>query len=149
MVDTLKVARRNFALTSNKLDYLGRYLGLGRKIDTGGIDLWLGCMRGNKKDWKLMVDYNCQDVLLLEKVYHKLLPWIADHPNLTLYSLNEAPACPKCGSEDLQWRGYAYTAASAFRRFQCNDCGGWGRERYSVLTKEQKKGVMANAVSNN
>lgn len=149
MVDTLLVARSQFALTSNKLDYLARILGLGKKLDTGGLDLWVDCDNGDLAAWQKMIDYNIQDVVLLEKVYHKLLPWISNHPNLALYTLATDPVCPKCGSSSLQWRGYAYTNVSVFRRFQCNDCGGWGRDRVNTLTKEQRKGVMANATSNN
>lgn len=149
IVDTLLVARKHFNLPSNKLDYLARLLGLGKKIDTGGIDLWKDCKKGIKKAWDDMVEYNIHDVVLLERVYKKLLPWIDDHPNLALYTFSEAPACPKCGSEDLQRRGYSYTNAGVFQRFQCNDCGGWTRSRYSELTKSKKKGVLANAVSNN
>ena len=33
-IDTLKVARKYFRFTSNRLDYLGAYLGVGRKIPT-------------------------------------------------------------------------------------------------------------------
>jgi hypothetical protein len=139
-VDTLLVARKHFNLPSNKLDYLARLLGLGRKIDTGGIDLWKDCKAGVKEAWDAMIEYNIHDVVLLEKVYKKLLPWIDDHPNLALYTLNTTPSCPKCGSEDLQRRGYSYTNASVYQRFQCNGCGGWTRSRYSELT---------NAVSNN
>src|ERR1700719_3656227 len=39
-VDTLKIARRAFKLDSNKLDDLGYYLGLGRKLPHTGFHLW-------------------------------------------------------------------------------------------------------------
>ena len=35
-IDTLKIARKYFAFESNKLDDLGIFLGVGRKIKTGG-----------------------------------------------------------------------------------------------------------------
>lgn len=149
MVDTLLVARSQFALTSNKLDYLARLLGLGAKLQTGGMALWRACKRGDKEAWQTMIDYNIQDTILLKKVYHKLLPWINNHPNLAMYSLNINPSCPKCGSESLQWRGTVPLVAGLYRRFQCNDCGGWGRDRTNLLTRDQRKGVMANATSNN
>jgi uncharacterized protein YprB with RNaseH-like and TPR domain len=41
-VDTLKIARRAFKFDSNKLDDLGRYLGLGRKLPHTGFNLWRG-----------------------------------------------------------------------------------------------------------
>ncbi len=149
VVDTLKVAKRTFALTSNKLDYLARYLDIGAKIDTGGIELWHGCMEGDAKSWDLMIKYNKYDVVLLSKVYNKLLPWISDHPNVNLPEADGVTRCPKCGSEHLHYRGYYSTSAGVYRRIVCNDCGGWSRERYSVLTKEQKKSVLTNAATNN
>ena len=69
VIDTLKAAKAHFAFTSNKLDSLGEILGLGRKVDTGGFELWKGCMNNDPKCWKLMCKYNKQDVDLLEKVY--------------------------------------------------------------------------------
>ena len=38
-IDTLKVARRKFAFPSNKLTAIGKYLGLGEKMETGGFKL--------------------------------------------------------------------------------------------------------------
>ncbi len=149
MIDTLKVARSQFALTSNKLDYIARYLGLGKKIDTGGMDLWLGCLAGDPESWRLMVEYNIQDVILLEKVYLKLRPWIVNHPNLSLYDPSEQTTCPKCNSTNLQWRGYAYTTLGAYKRFQCISCGGWGRSKINTLTSAQRSVTTSNAPSNN
>ncbi len=149
MVDTLRTAKSQFALTSNKLDYIARFLGLGRKVDTGGLDLWLGCIAGDAASWEKMIEYNIQDVILLEKVYYKLRPWISNHPNLALYTAATEASCPKCNSTNLQWRGYAYTSVGSYKRFQCNSCGGWGRGRTSELTTEKRKGVLSNAASNN
>ena len=85
-----------------------------------------------------------QDVILLEEVYLKLRPWMNNHPNLGVFDVEPEPSCPKCGSTDLHWRGYATTQAGKFHRFQCQGCGGWGRSRFSALDKEEKLGVMAN-----
>jgi hypothetical protein len=83
-VDTLKVARRHFANSSNKLDDLGQALGVGRKAPTGGYDLWKQCLAQDKKAWNKMKRYCAQDVRLLEAVYLKLLPWITNHPNMAV-----------------------------------------------------------------
>lgn len=74
-IDTLKVARRNFALTSNRLNGLAELLGLGKKIDTGGYELWKSIKKNDPKAWKLMAKYNKHDVKLLEQVYLKLRKW--------------------------------------------------------------------------
>jgi hypothetical protein len=74
-IDTLKVARKNFRFDSNKLDDLGQYLGVGRKLPHTGKHLWLGCIAGNLKSWRTMRDYNAQDVRLLERVFRRLEDW--------------------------------------------------------------------------
>jgi DNA polymerase elongation subunit (family B) len=125
-VDTKKVAKRYFNFNSNKLDDLGNLLGLGRKLKTGGFDLWLGCMGGDMKAWKLMCTYNKQDVVLLEEVYLKLRGWMTNHPNMNVTE-GTLHNCPVCHSHRLQARGYSVTRASQFKRYQCQDCGGWSR----------------------
>lgn len=123
-IDTKKVAKKYFKLNSNSLNDISVTLGLGEKVDTGGFELWLGCMRNEKRSWDLMIKYCRQDIVLLEKVYLKFLPWIANHPNYNVFN-NTSHNCPKCGSDHLQSRGWSITAVSKRKRYQCQDCGGW------------------------
>jgi len=118
-IDTKKLAKQQFKFVSNKLDDLGDYLGIGRKLQTGGFDLWLGCMEGDKKSWSKMLKYNEQDVVLLEKVYLKLRPW-CKHPNLNLISNKNR--CEVCQGT-LQPRGYQYNVRNRYHRYQCKECG--------------------------
>jgi hypothetical protein len=127
-IDLLAEARSNFRLASNKLDFVAKALGLGQKTKHKGMELWLGCMNGNKEDRKLMEEYNKQDVLLLEKVYKRVQGWIKVHPNLSV--MEDVECCTKCGSEDYNARGRAYTTAGSYPRFQCNNCGSWFRGVY-------------------
>lgn len=120
-VDTLKIARNKFKFDSNKLDELGRYLGLGRKLATTGYKLWLACMAGDLKAWALMKKYNGQDVNLLERVYMVLRPWATNHANVNQGKQN----CPKCSSSRVQRRGWSYTALRKKQRYQCTSCTGW------------------------
>lgn len=122
-VDTKKVAKSRFNFNSNSLDDLGRTLGIGRKKATGGFDLWLKCMAGDKKAWKLMEQYNKQDVILLEKIYDRLKPWMLNHPSLA--ALNPGPGCPKCGSKTVQKRGFMMTPLKKKQQWQCTSCRGW------------------------
>lgn len=123
-VDLLKVVRRQFRFSSNKLDFVCQQLGLGNKVHHKGMGLWRDCMAGDEKAWKVMERYNKQDVVLLEKLYRKLLPWIPSHPNITLYT--QLPdSCPRCGSKKFQSRGTAHTATMAYKRYQCTSCEGW------------------------
>ena len=125
-VDTLKIARKMLLMNSNKLDHLAQYLGIGEKIDTGGFKLWIDCMSGDKKAWKLMKEYNKHDVDLTEKVYKELRPFINNHPNANLYN-GTTHSCPNCGSSDVQKRGYNYTRIGKRSRLQCVSCGAWSQ----------------------
>lgn len=125
-VDTKLVAKKYFKFDSNKLDDLGDYFNIGRKINTGGFELWLGCEAGDKKSWDKMCKYNIQDVILLEKVYLEMLPYMTDHPNLALF-MGEKNACPNCEGTHLQKRGFEYTRTSKFQRWACMECGSWHR----------------------
>lgn len=129
-VDTLKIARKYFKFDSNRLNDLGKYLGLGNKVKTGGIDLWLGCIAGDMKSWDLMKKYNKQDVVLLEKVYLHLRPWHHTHPNMNIVD-DHTCVCPLCGSDKLQKRGFEITDSglSRYQRYHCKKCGRWSKGR--------------------
>jgi len=122
VVDTLTLARGKFKFNSNRLNDLGKYLGLGEKIETGGFGLWKKCMLGDKKSFDKMVRYNKQDILLLEKVYLRLRPYITTHPNINL----EYDECPMCGGNNVVSQGYKILIGGFKRQqMQCKDCGRW------------------------
>ena len=75
-IDTLKFARSNFYLNSNKLDYIGKYTNSGEKIKTPN-DLWNKVvLQNDKKALNEMIHYCNQDVILLEEVYNKLQEYV-------------------------------------------------------------------------
>jgi hypothetical protein len=121
-VDTLKVARKIFKFDSNKLDDLGHYFNIGRKLPTTGFHLWRGCMLGDKKSWAQMKQYNAHDVELLEKIYYLMQAWAPSHPNVNQGQLE---ACPRCSSKDVQKRGFSYTMLCQKQRYFCKSCHGW------------------------
>lgn len=123
-IDLLGVARRQFRFTSNKLEYVAEYLGLTKKVQHKGFNLWIQCMEDNPDAWKEMEEYNVGDVKTLEDLYYKLRPWIKNHPNRTLYTGGD---CPVCGSSHVQSRGVHITQAAMYQRFHCQGCGAWLR----------------------
>lgn len=126
-VDTKLVAKSKFRFNSNSLNNLGQYLRVGKKVDTGGIDLWINCIeKQDTKAWGLMCKYNKQDVVLLEKVYMKMLPYMTNHPNTNLY-LGTTHNCPNCGADKLQKRGLAFTRTGTCQRYQCTACAAWSQ----------------------
>lgn len=132
-VDTLKVAKRHFRFSSNRLDYLGELLGVGRKLHTG-FELWTRILLKNDKEaLAKMVKYNKQDVLLLEAIYTKLRPFMTTHPN---HRLTDGEVCPICGAKhSLQKRGFRYTRQQKRQAFQCTSCGGWSQGAQIERTK--------------
>ena len=124
VIDTLKIARKHFAFTSNRLNDLGIFLDVGKKVPTGGFQLWKDCMAGQRKAWDTMVKYCKGDVLLLEKVYEKLRPYASTHPSMGVYDGTQR--C-NCGSMNFQKRGFEVTKRCKYQRLQCQDCGSWTR----------------------
>lgn len=141
IIDTLKVARKNFGFGSNSLEYLSTILDCQVKKQSHkkfpGFELWKECMKGNEEAWAEMKEYNIDDVLALEEIYIKMRPWIDNHPNVVIDGEIDQAVCTSCGSVDIQWRGYAYTNTAKYHRFQCNSCGSWGRSRYTLLKKNE------------
>lgn len=70
--DTLKMAKVSFRFNSNRLDYMGKFLGIGGKIKTEP-DLWKNIlMNGDKKSLNDMITYCKMDVQRLEEVFQQL-----------------------------------------------------------------------------
>lgn len=141
-IDLYKTCRGRFRFASNKLDYVSQALGLGGKVQHKGMSLWEGCMRDNEPDWKIMKKYNKQDVVLLEPLYERLLPWIQPHPNLTLWDKKPERRCPSCGSNNLQQRGTAKSLTQTYKRHHCQDCGKWSREKTTSLPVEKRETTL-------
>lgn len=141
-IDLLKIVRKRFNFPSNKLEYVSNALGIGQKVKHTGFELWVDCMKGDPKAWKLMEKYNRGDVLLTERLYMKLLPWIQGHPNVGLYDDADDMACTNCGSSGVRRRGFAYTQTQMYQRYQCKECGSWLRGRFTSLPIERRKTLL-------
>jgi len=129
-VDTLKVARANFLFTSNKLDFISQRLGVGAKVKHEGFGLWTKCMAGCKKAWQRMERYNRRDVLILERVYERVRPFMKSHPLLRpIKERANGKECPLCHKPRLQKRGFNTTSIGRFIRYQCMACGKWSNEK--------------------
>lgn len=145
-LDLLRTVRRQFKFASNKLDFVCRQLKLGAKYKHPGHELWVACMQGDMAAWTEMEKYNKHDVVLLERLYKYLRPWVPNHPNNCSFTEPGVPVCPTCGSGRLQKRGFQRTVANKYVRYQCNDCGSWSREPFTSTTREER-GVRMRAVT--
>lgn len=123
-VDTLKIARKYFRFTSNKMDHLAQIL-IGKGKKPTELNLWMECMKGDENALLRMEEYCAHDVDLLYQVYHKLKSWHTGHPNFNVYS-NTTHQCPVCGGK-TQKRGFMFTRAGKYQRHQCTSCGAWSK----------------------
>jgi predicted RNA-binding Zn-ribbon protein involved in translation (DUF1610 family) len=131
MIDTLTIARSTFRFTSNKLDYLARFLGYEGKHQTS-FALWRESVRGSKKALDQMVAYNRNDVVLLEQVFHRLKPHAKSLPRLVDAVTYMQEVCPTCGSADHVKDGHYRTKANTYPRNRCKGCGRRFRSRASI-----------------
>lgn len=129
-IDLKVISSKTFRFPSNKLDYLaGELLGQKKVKNVDGHELWIQCMAGDKAAWKQMEKYNRFDVVLTEKLFDRIRPWIRNMPNPALYDEADPVqhTCPECGSCELTKEGYAYTKVSKYQRYSCDNCGRWSR----------------------
>lgn len=138
VIDTLKVARQNFAFSSFKLDYINKMFGLSEKSHPGW-EIWKRCVAGDEEALRVMDEYCQRDVMILEELYLVIRPWIKSHPNLGLYIDTDKNVCTHCGNEDLNWGGIYTTGIGVYAAFRCERCGAIGRSRKTLLDKEMKK----------
>jgi DNA polymerase elongation subunit (family B) len=133
-IDTYRLLKSKFALTSNKLEYVAKYFKLEKYKHKkfSGIELWLECLKDNKKAFKELKKYNIQDVIILEKIYLMLRKFI----DSKLY-VEDENQCPHCLSKNtLQKNGIRYTKYNVYQRYICTKCFGWSRGKIALNNKK-------------
>lgn len=124
-IDTLKLAKKNFAFTSNKLEHLSKRLNpedmkKSEHSKFPGFKLWTECLAGNKAAWREMAKYNLQDVLATEALFKRLAPW-GTPVNFGAFFDGELTC--QCGSTEFHKDGYRYTASGCYQSYECKRCG--------------------------
>jgi hypothetical protein len=87
---------KKLGFVSGKLAYIGPLLTGEGKVKHEGMELWTKAMGGCEKAQRTMKRYNIQDVVLLEDVYLRVRPYIANHPHL---GMTGPLQCGACGSQ--------------------------------------------------
>lgn len=123
-VDLRKTIRARFRPMSGKLQHIVQQLDIGTKVDHDGFPLWRGWMEGDPKHIRLMERYAKRDTALLIPLFEALRPWIPQLPNKALFDEMGGDRC-RCGSDDLEKRGFTYTPTAKRQRYKCNTCGTW------------------------
>ncbi len=146
-IDTLLIAKKHFQFSSNKMEYTSEKLCTKYKKlkhhKFPGFDMWLQCLAGNREAWKEMEKYNKHDVLALEELYYKLMPW-DNSINFNLYSNDASAMICSCGHSKFRNRGYYYTGTGKFQRYKCFKCGAESRSRENLFDKEKRKSLRTN-----
>lgn len=147
-IDTMRLAKKYFAFTSNKLEYMTDKLCTGYKklkiTKFPGFSLWAECLKGNMEAWKEMERYNKIDVLSLEELYNKLIPW-SNEIDFNLYTRDNITRCT-CGSKNFMKNGYFYGKSGRFQRYKCSGCGSEIRDKKNTFSKEKKKSLKAGTI---
>lgn len=142
-VDTRQIAKRRFAFTSNKLEYMTDKLCTKYKkikhTKFSGFELWSECLAGNLKAWKEMEKYNKYDVLSLEELYTKLQPW-DNSINYNLYQDGTLPVC-SCGHNKFSRNGLSYTPTGKYQRYECKRCGAESKSKINELSPEKRSSL--------
>lgn len=151
-IDTLKESRRGFRFNSNRLDYIGKFLNIGGKMETS-FDLWKKIEQENcKKSMDKMVRYCKNDVLLLESVYQKMKPYIKVKTNCAVKYGRSVVTCPECLSEQTKIHHSRVSAAGTRSIYmRCNNCNKnftipeakLNRHLMTEYVKEQLRGKVA------
>lgn len=124
-VDTKTASRGNLSFISNSLNNLGRFLLDEMKMDHEGWQLWVKTLKRDAGAAETMRRYCQQDVLLLEKLYRKLRPFLKQIPNHNLHNPMKTNVCPSCGSTRLRSNGWRTTSTRRYKRYICEDCRAW------------------------
>ena len=144
VVDTLNIAKQKFAITSNRLDYIGEFLGIGRKVKHEGFSMWRKVLDGDKEAQERMLRYNVGDIVLLEQVYLALRGWDDKHPQVNCDY--EVKRCNVCGCAELARDGVVCTGVSEFAAYQCCGCGHWVRGGSNMKDKDAMARTTRNAL---
>lgn len=143
-IDTLSIAKEQFAFTSNKLEYMTDKLCPDIKKSKHekypGYSLWEACLKGDKEAWACMKEYNTTDVLSLESLYNILSSWDNKLPNFDVYV--DEVLDMSVWEED----GFHYSNTGKFKRYRNKITGVQRRSRVNLLSKEKRQSLLGNIV---
>jgi len=144
-IDTLRIMRKNFALTSNKLEFATKALCKKYKKLTNrkysGFTLWSECMKGNQSAFKELEVYNKYDILSLQELYVDHLRKWDTSINFSVYNDSNKPVC-SCGSTKIHKHQIYTNNIGRFQKYKCQNCGSVFKGGPNLLSKEKKKSLL-------
>ncbi len=121
-IDTLKWVKKYLRLPSNTLAEVCKYYQLEAKRDAGGISTWTDIVFHKSKEALDRMIYYCDgDILSLEAVFNKLLPYARPNTHYGVLRGGEKFHCPECGKLP-KWNKTYTTAAGTIQHYmKCRD----------------------------
>lgn len=144
-VDLMRVTRKHFDFESNSLVYVSRQLlpEEDAKIELADTPVKVLIDRikaGDKRAAALLKRYGLRDVVVLEKLWPRYLPYVRmPHaaPHLALTEDGDK-FCPTCASDETEGRGSRKTLQGSYPRRFCRACKGWYTiTRSTVMAKSR------------
>lgn len=143
VIDTLEIAKSEFAFTSNKLLYLTRLLCKKHQKSShakfAGHSLWKEFIKGNPEAIQEMREYNIIDVVSLQELYDIIAPWSSKLPVFEMYN-------DEINLDNWQEDGYHYSNLGKYIRYRHKITGQYRRGRTNLLDKDQKANLLSNIV---
>lgn len=143
-IDTMIIAKQQFGFTSNKLEYMLDKLCPDHKKskhkEFPGHELWAECLKGNPLAWAEMKEYNIDDVVGTEALYHVLCQWDNKLPNFDVY------IDATMDMSDWIEEGFHYSQLGKFQVYRNRTTGVIRRSRKNLLSKEKRAQLLSNIV---
>ena len=130
-LDLMKHFRRHSKFASKKLAVVSERFLHTTKVTNPGMQMWRDCIEQDvdpevkRKAWNLMRKYAKKDTALLWPIFDSVKSWIK-LPVPMVVSDDGEPRC-RFGHTNIQLRGESKTQRMTYQRFQCNECGAWGK----------------------
>tara|TARA_R100001143_G_C3361359_1_gene136983 strand:- start:53482 stop:54396 length:915 start_codon:yes stop_codon:yes gene_type:complete len=144
IIDTLEICKKEFAMTSNKLQYLTNLLCKTNKKSSHakfpGFMLWREFVRGNPEAIQEMRDYNIVDVTSLQELYEIIAPWSSTLPVFEVYEDDISDM------ENWEDCGFVYSNLGKYTKYRNKVTGQYRRGIKNLLSKEKKESLLRNIV---
>jgi DNA polymerase III epsilon subunit-like protein len=124
--DTLKIARKYFKFSSNKLSYVVKYAGLEHK---DGSPDWEKVLNGDSDELAYVREYNKKDVEITRQAYHRMKAWEKNHADINVkFPIRDVNGervrdiCPVCQSSNTFKDGFRVRKTYKQQKHRCHDC---------------------------
>ena len=149
VIDTLHLNATAFGFDSQRLAFVSKHFAETEKSkhkNFPGSDLWLECMKDNRKAWAECQKYNVADIVANEEMYLELRGWYTAAPNMGVFFEEQEEGvhrCPTCGSDNVHIHKHnRRTQVGVYHQYKCGDCGSYSRGRYIIRNKQERAHVL-------